>query len=68
MPELRAARTIARMFYRVLRLSPRVMMRLSEHVRYFWNAFFRVQQGASGYDDELAWWEARAVEGVRLLA
>lgn len=58
MPELRAARVIARMFYLALRLSPRVMMRLSRHIRYFWNAFFRVQQGASGYDDELAraWW------------
>ncbi len=58
MPELRAARTIARMFYRVLRLSPALMMRLSRHVGYFWNAFFRVQQGASSYDDELnhAWW------------
>ncbi len=58
MPELRAARLIATMFYGVLRLSPSLMMGLSERIGYFWDAFFRVQQGASGYDRELAlaWW------------
>ncbi len=58
MPELRAARTIARLFYGVMRLSPSAMMRLSSHIGYFWDAFFRVQQGVTGYDDELAraWW------------
>jgi len=57
-PELRAARAIAEMFYGTLRNFPWLMLGLGEHVGYFWNAFFRVQQGASGYDDELrrAWW------------
>jgi geranylgeranyl reductase family protein len=57
-PELRAARAIAEMFYGTLRNFPRLMLGLGEHVGYFWNAFFRVQQGVSGYDDELhrAWW------------
>jgi flavin-dependent dehydrogenase len=58
MPELRAARIIAYMFYAMMRLSPAAMMGISRNVSYFWNAFFRVQQGVTGYDDELAraWW------------
>ncbi len=58
MPELRAARRIATMFYLSLRRATRPMLWLSEHVRYFWNAFFRIQQGASSYDRELrrAFW------------
>jgi len=58
MPELRAARLIAVLFYGVLRRAPRAMLALSRRVGYFWDAFFRVQQGVTGYDDELrrAWW------------
>jgi len=29
---------------------------------------FGWEKALGGYDDELAWWEARAVEGARLLA
>lgn len=58
MPELRAARTIARLFYGTLRFSPALLLGVSRYMGYFWNAFFRVQQGVTGYDDELAraWW------------
>ncbi|HLZ72560.1 MAG TPA: geranylgeranyl reductase family protein [Dehalococcoidia bacterium] len=58
MPELRAARRIAIMFYLSLRRATRPMLWLSERVSYFWNAFFRIQQGASSYDRELrrAFW------------
>ncbi len=58
MPELRAARRIATLFYLSLRRATRPMLWLSEHVSYFWNAFFRIQQGASSYDRELrrAFW------------
>ena len=57
-PELRAARVIAELFYGTLRHAPRLMLGLGEHVSYFWNAFFRIQQGRSSYDRELAqaWW------------
>jgi len=53
MPELRAARTIARLFYASLSRMPRAMLQISERVQYFWQAFFRVQRGDSGYDNEL---------------
>ena len=58
MPELRAARRIATLFYLSLRRATRPMLWLSERVSYFWNAFFRIQQGASSYDRELrrAFW------------
>jgi geranylgeranyl reductase family protein len=57
MPELRAARIIAWLFYGMLRRSPSVMLALSRRLNYFWDAFFRIQQGESSYDQELrrAW-------------
>jgi geranylgeranyl reductase family protein len=57
-PELRAARVIAELFYGTLRRAPRLMLGLGERVAYFWDAFFRIQQGRSSYDQELrrAWW------------
>jgi geranylgeranyl reductase family protein len=57
-PELRAARVVAELFYGALRRAPRAMLGLGGRVGYFWEAFFRVQQGASSYDEELAraWW------------
>jgi len=58
MPELHAARLIARLFYGTLRRAPGAMLAVSERFDYFWKAFFRVQLGVTGYDDELAraWW------------
>lgn len=53
MPELRAARTIGRLFYGVLSRMPQAMLQLSERVDYLWRAFFRVQHGESSYADEL---------------
>jgi geranylgeranyl reductase family protein len=57
-PELRAARVVAELFYGALRRAPGAMLGLGGRVSYFWAAFFRVQQGASSYDEELAraWW------------
>lgn len=57
-PELRAARVVAELFYGTLRHAPRLMLGLGERVGYFWDAFFRIQQGRSSYDEELrrAWW------------
>ncbi|MHB8577025.1 MAG: geranylgeranyl reductase family protein, partial [Dehalococcoidia bacterium] len=67
MPELRAAWLIARMFYGTLRLSPRLMIGMSRRIAYFWDAFFRVQRGITGYDDELnrAWWLRPALPLLR---
>ena len=53
MPELRAARTIARLFYGSLASAPEAMLQISRRVRYLWRAFFRVQRGDSSYDEEL---------------
>lgn len=53
MPELRAARIIARLFYGTLRHAPRAMMLISAHIDYLWRAFFRVQLGESTYDEEV---------------
>jgi geranylgeranyl reductase family protein len=53
MPELRAARTIARLFYGSLSRSPDVMLLISHRLRYLWEAFFRVQRGESSYYEEL---------------
>jgi geranylgeranyl reductase family protein len=59
MPELRAARTIAFMFYGMLRRAPRPWMFASAHVPFLWDAFFAVQRGDSTY--------AREVGRLRLL-
>lgn len=56
MPELRAARVIARLFYASLRLSPWLTFRVSRRVSYLWQALFRVMRGESTYDRELARW------------
>lgn len=59
MPELRAARTIAYMFYGMLRRAPRPWMFASAHTSFLWDAFFAVQRGESTY--------AREVERIPLL-
>jgi geranylgeranyl reductase family protein len=56
MPELRAARIIARLFYWSLHRSPRVTFEVSRRVPYLWNALFRVLRGESTYDRELNRW------------
>ncbi|MGD9892129.1 MAG: hypothetical protein AB7U18_12655, partial [Dehalococcoidia bacterium] len=56
MPELRAARVIARLFYWFLRRSPRLTFDVSRRVPYLWNALFRVLRGESTYDRELNRW------------
>jgi geranylgeranyl reductase family protein len=53
MPELRAARTIARLFYGCMSRLPALTLQVSERVQYLWNAFFRVQRGESTYVAEL---------------
>jgi geranylgeranyl reductase family protein len=53
MPELRAARTIARLFYGSLLRAPAAMLQISGRVDYLWRAFFRVQRGDSSYDNEI---------------
>ena len=54
MPELRAARIIALMFYGMLRRGPRPWMFASGHTPFLWNAFFAVQRGESTYARETA--------------
>ncbi len=54
MPELRAARLIAYMFYGMLRRAPRPWMFASAHTSFLWNAFFAVQRGESTYAREVA--------------
>lgn len=56
MPELRAARTIARLFYWCLHRSPWLTFRISRRVAYLWAALFRVLRGESSYDRELNRW------------
>lgn len=56
MPELRAARIIARLFYWFLHRSPRLTFDASRCVPYLWNALFRVLRGESTYDRELNRW------------
>jgi geranylgeranyl reductase family protein len=56
MPELRAARLIARLFYWSLNRSPWLTFRLSRQVPYLWSALFRVLRGESSYDRELGRW------------
>ncbi len=53
MPELRAARTIAYMFYGMLRRLPGPWMFASAHTGFLWNAFFAVQRGESTYAREV---------------
>lgn len=54
MPELRAARLIAFMFYGMLRRAGRPWMFASAHTPFLWNAFFAVQRGESTYAREAA--------------
>ncbi|MBI2764397.1 MAG: geranylgeranyl reductase family protein [Chloroflexi bacterium] len=54
MPELRAARLIAFMFYGMLRRAPRPWMFASGKAPLLWDAFFAVQKGESTYAREVA--------------
>lgn len=54
MPELRAAREVAFMFYGMLRRIPRPWMFASARTSFLWNAFFAVQRGESTYAREAA--------------
>ncbi|MGH2586633.1 MAG: geranylgeranyl reductase family protein [Dehalococcoidia bacterium] len=56
MPELRAARRIARLFYWSLHRSPWLIFQCSRRVPYLWSALFRVLRGESTYDRELSRW------------
>ena len=56
MPELRAARVIARLVYTGVRRAPWLSFRVSRRTGYLWQALFRVLRGESGYDTELARW------------
>ncbi len=53
LPELRAARLIARMFYGALRRWPHAWMSASARTGFLWSAFFAVQRGESTYAQEL---------------
>ncbi len=54
MPELRAARQIGYLFYRMLARAPGPWMFASAHFPYLWDAFFAVQKGESTYAREAA--------------
>jgi flavin-dependent dehydrogenase len=56
MPELRAARIIARLFYTAVRRAPWLTFRISRGNGAIWRALFRVLRGESGYDTEMARW------------
>jgi geranylgeranyl reductase family protein len=56
MPELRAARLIARLFYWFLRRSAWLTFEASRQVNYLWSALFHVLRGESSYDRELHRW------------
>jgi geranylgeranyl reductase family protein len=53
MPELRAARTIARLYYGAIAHVPRAMHLISARAGYLWTAFFQVQRGESSYEEQL---------------
>jgi geranylgeranyl reductase family protein len=53
MPELRAARLIAHMFYGMLGKTPGAWLRAARFTPFLWNAFFSVQRGESTYAREL---------------
>ena len=52
MPELRAARIVAHMFYGMLRRAGRPWLFASNHTGYLWDAFFATQRGESTYARE----------------
>jgi geranylgeranyl reductase family protein len=54
MPELKAARLIAHMFYGMLRRAPRPWLLATARFPYLWTAFFAVQRGDSSYARELS--------------
>lgn len=54
MPELRAAREVAFMFYGMLRRAARPWMFASAKTGFLWDAFFAVQRGESTYAREAA--------------
>jgi geranylgeranyl reductase family protein len=53
MPELRAARVLARLFYTAARRQPRALLYLLRHSNHGSRALFRVLRGESSYDREL---------------
>jgi geranylgeranyl reductase family protein len=65
MPELHAARTIARLFYGCMARVPALMLQVSDRIDYLWRAFFRVQRGESSYAAVLR--RARVVDPVARL-
>jgi geranylgeranyl reductase family protein len=56
MPELHAARALARLFYAAVHRAPRPTVLLSRRLGYPWRALFRVLRGEAGYDTEMARW------------
>ncbi|WBL35515.1 geranylgeranyl reductase family protein [Tepidiforma flava] len=54
MPELRAARLIAHMFYGMLGRCPGPWMRATRALPFLWDAFFAVQRGESTYAREVS--------------
>jgi geranylgeranyl reductase family protein len=68
MPELRAARMVARLFYWWLCRSAWLTFRISKRVPYLWNALFRILRGESTYDRELNRWPFLTVMGRMLPA
>lgn len=54
MPDLRAARIVARLFYACIGRAPGPMFALSRRMRYPWQALFRVLRGDTSYAEELA--------------
>lgn len=54
MPELRAARLIASMFYGMLGRFPAPWMQATRALPYLWDAFFAVQRGESTYAREVS--------------
>lgn len=53
MPELRAARTIGRLFYSGLSKAPNPWLHASRFIPGLWSSFFAVQRGESSYAREL---------------
>ena len=67
MPELRAARVIARLVYTGVRHAPWLTFRVSRRTDELWRALFRVLRGESGYDTELARWPVLPAVAATLL-
>jgi geranylgeranyl reductase family protein len=67
MPELRAARLVARLFYAGVRRAPWLTFRVLRRVNHLCRALFRVLRGDSSYDRELpSWMLPPAITGLLL--